>query len=179
MRIIAGRLGGRIFDSPHGHVTHPMADRVRGALFNALGDITGLTILDAFAGSGAVAFEALSRGAKEATLIDNDKSAQRTIRGNIKVLGLQSSAHLIAAGTGSWLETTSQTARFDIIVADPPYDHLQLSLIGRLTARLTPAGTFVLSWPGRTDPSALAGLQLIIRKSYGDAQLLFYQASDL
>jgi 16S rRNA (guanine966-N2)-methyltransferase len=83
MRIIAGRLGGRHFASPQGRRTHPMSDKMRGALFNALGDIDGLSVLDAFAGSGALAFEAVSRGAGHAVAIDVDKSAQRAIAENI------------------------------------------------------------------------------------------------
>jgi 16S rRNA (guanine966-N2)-methyltransferase len=64
MRVVAGSLKGRIFNEPSGHQTHPMSEKVRGALFNALGDIEGLSVLDAFAGSGALSFEAVSRGAK-------------------------------------------------------------------------------------------------------------------
>ena len=70
MRVIAGRLGGRNFDSPKTQRTHPMSDKVRGALFNALGDLGGLTVLDAFAGSGACSLEAASRGATEVLAID-------------------------------------------------------------------------------------------------------------
>jgi 16S rRNA (guanine(966)-N(2))-methyltransferase RsmD len=76
MRIIAGTLGGRTFESPHGRRTHPMSDKVRGSLFNTLGDIDGLTILDAFAGSGALAFEAISRGAEHVLAIEIDNRAQ-------------------------------------------------------------------------------------------------------
>ncbi|MCA9330109.1 RsmD family RNA methyltransferase, partial [Candidatus Saccharibacteria bacterium] len=63
MRIISGKLGSRQFIAPKGFATHPMGDRVRTALFNTLGDIVGLTVLDAFGGSGAISFEAISRGA--------------------------------------------------------------------------------------------------------------------
>jgi 16S rRNA (guanine966-N2)-methyltransferase len=75
VRIIAGSLKGRTFSEPHGHRTHPMSEKVRGALFNALGDIEGLTFLDAFAGSGALSFEAASRGAKSVIAIDKDGPA--------------------------------------------------------------------------------------------------------
>ncbi|HKX24038.1 MAG TPA: RsmD family RNA methyltransferase, partial [Candidatus Saccharimonadales bacterium] len=83
MRVIAGELGGRFFAGPDSTATHPMAERVRGAMFNALGDIEGLTVLDAFAGSGALAFEAISRGAKSVVVVERDKRAQRIIAENI------------------------------------------------------------------------------------------------
>jgi 16S rRNA (guanine966-N2)-methyltransferase len=81
MRVIAGFLGGRNFDSPGGHRTHPMSDKVRGAVFGVLGDIKGLSVLDAFAGSGALSIEAVSRGAKYAVAIDVDKRAHAVMIG--------------------------------------------------------------------------------------------------
>ena len=60
MRVISGKFGGQLFDAPKGHRTHPMSEKVRGALFSVLGDISGLTVLDAFAGSGALSIEAIS-----------------------------------------------------------------------------------------------------------------------
>src|SRR3954465_12488188 len=98
MRIIAGQLKGQQFQAPHGHKTHPMSDKVRGALFNVLGDIEGLTFLDAFAGSGALAFEAASRGAKAVTAIDRDSSAHKILEQNAKELGLKS-VKIIKANT--------------------------------------------------------------------------------
>ena len=106
MRIIAGQLKGNMFASPHGNRTHPMSDKVRGALFNALGDIEGLTVLDAFAGSGALAFEALSRGAASATLLKKDKPAQRAISENIVTLNVEKRTKLIRASANAWLGTT-------------------------------------------------------------------------
>src|SRR4051794_1002965 len=102
MRIIAGTLKGRIFQESHGHRTHPMSDKVRGALFNTLGDIEGLTFLDAFAGSGALSFEAASRGAKNVIAIDKDSSAHFVIEKNVKELGLQKHVHVSRANTGGW-----------------------------------------------------------------------------
>jgi 16S rRNA (guanine966-N2)-methyltransferase len=77
LRVIAGELGGRFFDSPDSDATHPMSERMRGSLFNILGDIKGKTILDAFAGSGALSFEAVSRGAVHALTLEKDKIAQK------------------------------------------------------------------------------------------------------
>lgn len=176
MRIVAGTLGGRVFDSPPGHRTHPMSERIRGALFNALGDIEGLTVLDAFAGSGALSFEAISRGAKHATAIDVDKGAINTAVNSANALGISAQVKPIRAGIVSWLETSPESQTFDIILADPPYDDLQLSAIEKLLPRLDPNGIFVLSWPGKAKAPDLDGLELVQNNDYGDSQLLFYKA---
>lgn len=88
MRVVAGRLGGRIFDSPRTHRTHPMSEKARGAIFNVLGDIAGLSVLDAYSGSGALAIEAVSRGAKSVLAIEVDVEAVKTIARNIENLQL-------------------------------------------------------------------------------------------
>ena len=173
MRIIAGQLGGRQFQSPRGHRTHPMSDKAKGALFNALGDITGLTILDAFAGSGALSFEAVSRGAAHATAIDSDKSAQRTIAENIKKLNLNNQVKLITATANAWLSTTTQ--QFDIVLCDPPYDDLQTNLLLKLAERAKPGGLVVLSLPPAADIKLSNQYELLSSKSYGDNQLVFYR----
>jgi len=174
MRVISGTLGGRQFQSPNGHRTHPMSEKVRGAIFGVLGDITGLTVLDAFAGSGALGFEAISRGAKKALLIDNDKQAQVTVESNIDVLGLADRAALIKANAISWSNQNRQQL-FDLLLIDPPYDKLPFAVIERLARNLKPGGTYVLSWPGQFEAPKLPGLEIISNKDYGDAQLFFYK----
>jgi 16S rRNA (guanine966-N2)-methyltransferase len=151
-----------------------MADRVRGGLFNVLGDISGLTVVDAFAGSGALGFEALSRGAESVLAIESDRSAQRAIRENAAMLGLEKSYKPVASTVAGWLSTSDDEHRFDLILADPPYDDLQLSTIISLAARLKPTGTFVLSWPGRNAAPIFEGMEIAKQKSYGDAQLIYY-----
>lgn len=173
MRIIAGRLGGLVFDSPRGHRTHPMSDRIRGALFNTLGDISGLTVLDAFAGSGALSFEALSRGAVHATAIELDKAAQQTIANNITGLKLSGKIKLVRAKAGSWLATTDQ--RFNIVLLDPPYDNINYDLLQRLAARAETDGTIVLSLPPNEAVELPDTYKLLQKKEYGDAALLFYR----
>jgi 16S rRNA (guanine966-N2)-methyltransferase len=174
MRIIAGTLGGRNFSSPRSHRTHPMSDKVRGALFNTLGDIEGLTVLDTFAGSGALSFEAVSRGAGSALAIENDKPAQQAIEESITILGLSRRVRLVKAGCGNWSDNNPEQ-QFDIVIADPPYDKLQPSLLNKLTKHLKPGGLYVLSWPGGTTAPDVAGCTLAVQKSYGDAQLLFFR----
>lgn len=173
MRIIAGSLRGRTFASPSGHKTHPMSDKARGGLFNVLGDITGLSVLDAFAGSGALAFEAASRGAAEVVAVDSSRAAQQAMAQNITSLGLDDRVKLVKAPAGAWFSTTSQM--FDLVFCDPPYDDPQDSLVERLGQRVKPAGLLVLSWPGNQGVPAFDDFEDIERKSYGDAQLVFYR----
>ena len=177
MRIIAGRLGGRNFESPRSQRTHPMADRVRGALFNTLGDIEGLTVLDAFAGSGALSFEAISRGARSALMIEIDKPAQRSIESSIRMLSVGNQTKLVAANCSGWSDNNPE-ARFDIVIAAPPYDHLQLTAVTKMTRHVQrPDGLFVLDWPGKAEAPEFAGFEMVERKTYGDAQIVFYRPS--
>lgn len=173
MRVIAGRLGGRQFASPRGRRTHPMSDKARGALFNVLGDVSGLTVLDAFAGSGALAFEAASRGASRVVAIDVDKSAQRTIAANITSLGLADRVKLVRASAGAWLTTTDD--QFDVILCDPPYDDQQPALVAKLAGRAKTGGLVVLSSPLSSDAELADNFQRLTAKDYGDAKLSFYR----
>ena len=175
MRVIAGNFGGRIFESPGTHKTHPMSDKVRGALFNILGDIEGLIMLDAFAGSGALGFEALSRGAKHVTFLDNDRVAQTTIAQNIKTLGIANHARLIMASANAWLTTNKRTS-FDIVLCDPPYDNIQRSLLLCLAERVRLQGLFVLSVPPKESVTlSTKTFECEVEKDYGDARLVFYR----
>lgn len=175
MRIIAGKLKGREFKAPHGHKTHPMSDKVRGALFNVLGDVDGLTFLDAFAGSGALAFEAASRGAKSITAIDKDSSAHKILEQNVKQLVIKC-IKVTKANTGGW-SIHNMEKKFDIVILDPPYDDIQPSLLEKLAKRHTmPNGLIILSLPPKTEfklPSTT--YNLLSTKSYGDAKLDFYR----
>jgi len=174
MRVIAGSLGGRNFATPRSARTHPMSDRVRGALFNTLGDIEGLTVLDAFAGTGALSFEALSRGAQSALLIEIDTPAQRIIQQNIKSLSLEKQAKLVSANSSGWSDKNPDQ-RFDIVIAAPPYDDLQLEVVEKLVKHVVNDGIFVLDWPGKTEAPEIPGLTQVTHKIYGDAQLVFYR----
>lgn len=175
MRIIAGSLKGGQFDSPHSPRTHPMSDKVRGALFNMLGDIDGLAVLDPFAGTGAISFEAISRGAASALLIEQDKAAQRVIAQNIRNLGLDRQTQLVRASASAWLQTSLSEQTFDLVICDPPYHDLQVPLIVRLAERVAAGGLLILSWPSKTEPPMLDGFSQIENRAHGDAQLVFYR----
>ena len=174
MRIISGDMGGQQFDSPDNKKTHPMSDKIRGALFNSLGDISGLTFLDAFGGSGGISYEALSRGASRGVIVDLDRTAQQTIEKNLNKLSLTHRLHLERMSLNTWLENFSGSG-FDVVFADPPYDNLQLALIERLCSHIKKNGIMVLSWPSKSTLPELAGLDLAKQKTYGDAQLAFYR----
>lgn len=176
MRVISGKLGGQQFDAPKTHRTHPMSERMRGALFNALGDIEDLTILDCFGGSGALSIEAISRGAQSSTIIEVDKTAHSTITKNIKKLGLETAIKVVRANVSSWSDNNSE-AEFDLVLCNPPFDGLKVDLIQKLTKHIRVKGVLVLSWPAREAVPKLEGLQLVSEKEkdYGDALLAFYR----
>lgn len=174
MRVISGYLSGRNFASPRTHRTHPMSDKVRGALFNALGDLGGLTVLDAFAGSGACSIEAVSRGATNVLAIDVDVDAVKTIAENVKTLGLTDVITVRRKNISGW-SRNNQQAQFDVVLADPPYDDIRPDVLERLTAHVAEGGLFVLSWPGSEPVREFTGLTVVSHKTYGDAQLIFYR----
>lgn len=175
MRVIAGQLKNAHFDSPPGGKTHPMSEKIRGAIFNALGDISGLTVLDAYAGSGAIGFEALSRGAVSATLVDNDKKAERIITKNIEQLGLSDSAKFIKSGVSSYADNLNG-AFFDVIICDPPYGDVRLSNLQKLADLAKPGGIIVFSLPPSSKLElGSANFKLLTSKSYGDATLWFWR----
>jgi 16S rRNA (guanine966-N2)-methyltransferase len=174
VRIIAGQFGGRFISSPDTTRTHPMSERVKGAMFNVIGDVSGMTVLDAFAGTGALGLEALSRGAKKATFIERDRAAQNVLRENIKTLGVDECAKLIRSTVAAWDETSIKE-QFDLIFADPPYHDVQFSTVSRLFDHLKPNGLMILSHPGRESAPTVNGVVVVDNRSYGDAALAFYR----
>lgn len=120
MRIIAGRWGGRVLVAPRGDTTRPTADRTREALFSMLtsrlGSFEGLRVADLFAGSGALGFEALSRGAASCTFVEHDRAALDALRAN--VAALKADADIRAQSVMALAPTTKA---FDVILMDPPY----------------------------------------------------------
>jgi 16S rRNA (guanine966-N2)-methyltransferase len=123
MRVIAGSARGRRLQAPQGDGTRPTADRVREATFNALGSlgaITGATVLDPFAGSGALGIEALSRGAASATFVERDRAARAVLEANLETCGLTDRAEVVAGDAERFLATAAGR-RWDLALLDPPY----------------------------------------------------------
>jgi 16S rRNA (guanine966-N2)-methyltransferase len=123
MRVVAGAARGRPLQAPPGRATRPTGDRVREAIFNALGSLGGVQdarVADLFAGSGAMGIEALSRGAGEAVLVESDARAAATVAANLEATGFAGRATVVRADVMRWL--ASRPGRFDLALVDPPYD---------------------------------------------------------
>lgn len=179
VRLISGKYGGRKIDAPDNERTHPMSERVRNAMFNSIGtEVQNAVVLDAFAGTGAVGLEALSRGAKHAAFVERDQLAQKILAKNIASLGVQSTTSIIRTTVGNWV-TTYNGELFDIILADPPYYDPQFSTVERLFGLLKPGGLMILSHPGRGEEPTKIGVVVVDNRSYGNAFLTFYRRERL
>jgi 16S rRNA (guanine966-N2)-methyltransferase len=174
MRIIAGELGGRMLVAPKTRGTRPVTDKVRAALFDILGSVAGLTVLDAYAGSGALGFEALSRGALQVVGIEKGRAAAQAIRTNIGALGLDWAYTLAPDSVESWL-ARGPAQRFDLIFADPPHAALDSELLSRLGRLLADGGTMAVEYPRQAVDHTLEGLTLADIRPYGDVALAFYR----
>jgi len=177
MRVVAGRLGGRRIVAPRGRATRPTSDRVREALFSILGDVSGAVVLDLFAGSGALAIEALSRGAAAATLIDTSPAAIAAIRRNLEQLGLE--AEVRRQDALAFLNKARIAApQYDLVLLDPPYGHT--SNLGRELSTVLPPllapDAYVVAESDRRAPLGLQlQLQLRDERRYGDTVIRIYQ----
>lgn len=165
VRLTGGIFSGRKISTP-GEKTHPMGERERLALFNMLGCLTGLSVLDAFAGSGALGIEALSRGASRTVFIEKNAAAARVIRENLAALGTDGEVIV------SDVANVELGEKFNIIIADPPYDNFEIEKVLPLASLLKEGGTLVLSHPG--EAPAIDGLVLEKTRQYAGAHLSFY-----
>ena len=174
MRVISGKWGGARLVAPKGRGTRPTTDRNREALFSMLGarlDFEGLKLLDAFAGSGALGLEALSRGAAHCTFIENDHAACRAIQQNIATCGAADATGLIRRDA---LKADLGEAQFDLVFLDPPYGKgLAEALLPLLHPALADDALLVLEEDKRTEFSAPENFTEIERRIKGDTQLIF------
>lgn len=177
MRIIAGKWKGRTLVGPTSRLVRPMNDKVRGALFNVLGDISGKAFLDVYAGTGAVSLEALSRGAVLVEAIEFNRSAAKVIQQNAKTVGAGEDLDLILSPVEKWLDWPGNLPepRYDVVVADPPYSRVENLVIERLGRYVKPGGLLVLSHSSKVEPPTLRAMEKLETKTYGDSALTFYK----
>jgi 16S rRNA (guanine966-N2)-methyltransferase len=161
---------------------------VREALFGALdaaGAVEGARVLDLYAGTGALALEALSRGAGCAILVESARAALPILRANIEDLGVQDKARVVAADVGRIVSRLAVDGPFDLVFADPPWNVVEAGDSARVLAALAHAGAFsssalvVLEHAARTSPPSIAGLALAQTRRYGDTALAIYKPAIL
>jgi 16S rRNA (guanine(966)-N(2))-methyltransferase RsmD len=183
MRIIAGVFRGRRLNGPHGRNIRPTADRVREAIFSIIAaHLPHARVLDAFAGTGALGLEALSRGAAWAVFIDQSAAAVRLIRSNIAACGVQDRTHVIQKPIQQALRILAiellGPLPFHVVFLDPPYGRGQLvNVLGSmLELGIVGPGTLAVAEHHKREsfPSAWSGWQLTKQRSYGDTTISLF-----
>lgn len=165
MRIIAGRWRGRRLESPAGRDTRPTADRVREAWMSAVQfDLPGATVVDLFAGSGALGLEALSRGASHSTFVETASRALRSLEKNIATLDAVDESTIVRKEALSWA-TTLEPGTFDIAFADPPYG---FGIAARLAEIFSERGFAATLWVEHSAGEPMPELAGSRTRRYGD-----------
>jgi len=173
MRVISGRLGGRQLLAPKGWKVRPTSERVREAIFSALGGIEGMVVADLYCGTGALGIEAISRGAARATLVDRDT---RPALGNVHNLGLTAEVDLVRAEAPNWI-TTAPSGVFDLVFIDPPYreaSQVAAMLDGELGRVLAPGGRVIAESDNR-GPLEFPSLETVRERRYGRTVVTFHR----
>jgi 16S rRNA (guanine966-N2)-methyltransferase len=181
VRIVAGTHRGRRLRAPGGTATRPTADRVREAVFSIIGPVDGFDVLDLFAGSGALGLEALSRGASSVLFVENSQGVLPVLKENLAAVGLPGGR--VISGSVPTVVGGAAPARFDLVLADPPYatpseevQEVLRSLAER--AWLAPGAVVVVERSSRDPlfewPTPLVGLR---DRRYGEALLRYGRSS--
>ena len=183
MRVISGSARGRRLKGPPSHATRPMADKIKGALFNALLslDVQPDRILDLYAGTGNIGIEALSRGGTQADFVEKGRDQVKVIRQNLETTGFAGAARVHQSAVTSFI-ATARSGPYDFIILDPPYadpDILKtLESIG--DSQLVQSGTIVVigHWPRLEMPDRLGRLECLKNRCHGDSCFSIYEVVD-
>ena len=183
MRIIAGKWRGRRLEAPAGRDVRPTADRVREALFSALGArVEGARVLDLFAGSGALGLEALSRGADSAIFVERAGPAIAILERNLAALGAADLGRIVRRDALAALGVLAAAKeRFDLVFLDPPYaTDLVEQAIGVLAASglIAPCGSIAAEHQRDRALTAAPDLRIRWTKRYGDTALTLFDAPE-
>ena len=181
MRVIAGSLKGRRLKTPDWDGLRPTSDKLRETLFNILAPrIAGARVLDAFAGTGALGIEALSRGAAEVTFVERDRRAQALIAANLAQCGIDTGYNLVRGAVDGAVATlqASRFEPFDIVLLDPPYTMPGREALMKIDTLVAPGGVVVLEHARRAPAPEQAGRLVRVREvNSGDSMLTFYEDS--
>lgn len=183
MRIVAGSLKGRRLDGPSWDGLRPTSDSLRETLFNVLGpSVAGARVLDVYAGTGAVGIEALSRGAAQVTFIEKDPRAVALIERNVAHVGATASCAVVR---DDFMKPRArrgavETARFDLIFLDPPYDIVSIEdALAAAVARAVAGARIIFEHSRRrVSPTAVPGATRYRVLEAGDSALSFYTAGE-
>ena len=175
MRIIGGTHRGRRIAAPKGADTRPTGDRVREALFNLVGPVDGASVLDLYAGSGALGLEALSRGARRCLFVETDGVACGAIKANLENLGLTGGLVLRRDVAAVLRDERAAGRRHDLVLVDPPYERwkaLEPTLGELVPAVVADPGIVVVETDARVQPTL--PLAPVTTRRYGSARLTLF-----
>jgi 16S rRNA (guanine966-N2)-methyltransferase len=180
MRVIAGTLKGRRLSGPTWEGLRPTSDMLRETLFNILAArVAGARVLDAYAGTGALGIEAISRGASSVTFIERDPRAQALIVQNLARAGVTDGYAIIRASVVRGLDALRANPAFvpfDVVLLDPPYDQQPDTVLAQVTACVAPGGLVVLEHGRRAPaPPGIGGLSQVRQVRSGDSMLSIYE----
>jgi 16S rRNA (guanine966-N2)-methyltransferase len=171
VRIIAGEHRGRRIAAPKGEKTRPTSDRVRENAFNLLGPVDDATVLDLFAGSGAMGLEALSRGAASCVFVESARDACRVINANLEALRL----HALVLCRDVFSALASDNGPYDLVLCDPPYDFkAHERLVPQLVRLLAEDGVLVYESSSRAEAPEVPPLDVRTSRVYGSARLTLF-----
>lgn len=183
MRVISGSARGRRLKGPPSHATRPMADKIKGALFNALLslNVEPDRVLDLYAGTGSIGIEALSRGGTWADFVDKGRDQVKVIRQNLETTRFSDRARVHQVPVSTFI-ATARAEPYDLVIIDPPYadsDILQvLESVGN--SQLVQLGTIVVigHWPRLNMPERVGRLECLRNRCHGDSCFSIYEVVD-
>lgn len=184
MRVISGSARSRKLKGPPSHATRPMADKIKGALFNmmlSLG-IEPERILDLYAGTGNIGIEALSRGGTSADFVDQGREQCAVIRENLATTGFDKISRVHQKSVMSFIQSGSATGPYDTVILDPPYAAPDIieTLEGLAASRLVQSGTIVIlgHWPRLDLPDTIGRMECLRHRCHGDSCFSIYEVAD-
>ena len=183
MRVISGSARGRRLKGPPSHDTRPMADKIKGALFNSLAslDVQPDRVLDLYAGTGNIGIEALSRGASWADFVDKGRAPAQVIRHNLAATGFADRSRVHQVGVSQYIATAA-AGPYDFVILDPPYADPDIlrTLESLCDSRLVESGTIVVigHWPRIDMPDRLGRLACLRNRCHGDSCFSIYEVVD-
>lgn len=184
MRVVAGELRGRRIDAPDGDATRPTTDKVREAVFNALGSLDAVdeaVVVDLFAGSGALGIEAISRGAVRCRFVENDRRALAVLRKNVETLGIGDRVEVVALDLVSCgaLRLRELLAGATLVLADPPYGFAGWDAMFSAAEAADPGVVLVVETESRATVhrDVPAGWEAVRSRDYGRTTVGFFVRS--